>query len=744
MPDSHLAFNFWIMETFEKKFAPKAHILTLLGEELIRSPVMAIYELVKNSYDADATQVSVIFNNSHDIGKGRIVVEDNGVGMTKEIVENVWLEPGSDFRKPVGTDGQRTIRASAKFGRVPMGEKGIGRFAVHKLANRILLITRPMIQQKPSDGSDFVLADYEIRLEIDWREFSQNKYLSDVLIKWQVAEDQSSFHFKDESGTRIELSAIKESWTRRMARALKKATLSMIDPKEEDSTIQISIDFQNNWLDGLASAKMIVENAPYNFSVTIDEEYNINGTYNFAPKNTDRIGWRSNDFNECIRLGVVSFFAEQIKSEGEKDLKVEQIRKMAEEMVPSKLPIGKISFEIYSFDLDSKSLRDTMPNFRLIKEILKDYSGIKVYKDGMRVFDYGEPGNDWLGLDLGRVQNPGQAISNNQNIGYVYLDATQSSSLVEKTNREGFIQNSAYRTLEGLLKVLLSIFQAERFKDREKWININRSDKASSLDSRFKKMKDEVENAEFANENSRQKLLETIDEAAESYEQERETFLIPAGVGMSASIALHEIEKLVPRMENNSKGLPNEFRELKENIAELSHYVEGIINILQKSKGELIERIGEVLNRAAQNYKGKTDDRKINVIIDVDASMEPFVCDRRLLITSIMNLMDNSIYWLENYNKEDKTIYLRAVTVDGKKHIIVGDNGPGYTDDLLDLVRPFFTRKHQGMGIGLYLVDNIMMKYGKFDIISNPEEKARMGIPESIDGAIARMSFFKN
>ena len=130
----------------EKHFNPKAHILTLLGNELIKSPVMAIYELVKNSYDADAEKVDVRFRDIEDLTKAVIIIEDDGIGMTSEILEDVWLEPGSDFRKPIHKEtGLRQIIKSSIFDRVPMGEKGVGRFAVHKLSSEIFLVTRPLI-----------------------------------------------------------------------------------------------------------------------------------------------------------------------------------------------------------------------------------------------------------------------------------------------------------------------------------------------------------------------------------------------------------------------------------------------------------------------------------------------------------------------------------------------------------------------------------------------------------------------
>lgn len=185
-------------EIRQKPFRPKAHILSLLGDELIKSPVMAIYELIKNAYDADAKKIDVNFNNIDLSGKAFISIEDDGIGMTSEIIENVWLEPGSDFRKPVDTSTSlRKIIKSPLFHRVPMGEKGIGRFAVHKLGTEITLITRPLLITK--DENDKILAtslaNYEVHLSINWDSFGLSKHLSDIPVTWKIKKDPTAFRF---------------------------------------------------------------------------------------------------------------------------------------------------------------------------------------------------------------------------------------------------------------------------------------------------------------------------------------------------------------------------------------------------------------------------------------------------------------------------------------------------------------------------------------------------------------------
>jgi len=733
-------------ELREKHFNPKAHILTLLGEELIKSPVMAIYELVKNSYDADAKKVEVYFRDIDDIDKAAIIIEDDGIGMTSEIVENVWLEPGTDNRKPFNKEtGEREIIKSPIYDRVPMGEKGVGRFAVHKLGQKILLISRPLLLELDKNRKIIKkeLADYEIQLFINWKDFSQSKHLSDIPIKWKIKRDTESFRFKEKSGTYIHLSGLKEKWTKGMARQLKGQTISMLSPKVNETDFRIELNFGNQWLTDFPTAEKIIESAPFKLSTLIDDEYNLDFDYQFELSRNDNIGKNiikdNPKYNINIKGAIRILYEKKLKS---KEYDEKLIESLLNEFDKNKLPFGNLMFEIYSFDLDPNSLRDYTENAAELKRILKIHSGIKVFKGDLRVYDYGEPGNDWLGLDLKRVQNP-KNISNNQNIGYVFLDAKNSGNLIEKTNREGFVENSTFELFYITLQYLISQFNATRSSDLEKWKKNIKKEKRNYFEERISNFKTIIEETDLSNKEKREKLLKEAENIEKKYEEDRNTLLVPAGVGMTASIALHEIEKLVPRMEETVKSTPLKNELLKEQVEELKHYTEGIISVLRKGGNKPL-KVTEAINRAFDNYKYKLNKRQIKYTIDIERNIDTIICDKRYFITMIMNLIDNSMYWLDTVYKDNKSIFLKAFKKNGFVHIVLADNGPGFKDDISDIVRPFFTRKVDGIGIGMYLIDTIMMRYGKLDIIEDTEYIKELGIPEIYTGAVVELVFNKN
>jgi hypothetical protein len=387
-------------------------------------------------------------------------------------------------------------------------------------------------------------------------------------------------------------------------------------------------------------------------------------------------------------------------------------------------------------------MRDYTANADLVKKVLKEHSGIKVFKNDLRIYDYGNPGNDWLGLDLERIQSK-MWFSNNNIIGYVYLDAETSNCLIEKTNREGFVENEAFLTLYMVLKTILTDFAATRYSDRSKWLRFNQKSTSNLFDSKISSFKALIETSDFDNEEKKKKLLEEAEKLEEKYEDDQKILLIPAGVGMTASVALHEIEKLVPRMEDSVKIEPLNKEIITEQVYELKQYTEGIISVLRKG-GDKPLVIEEAIKRAFANYKIKLSNRKISYNLEIDNNITTIKCDKRFLITMLMNVIDNSIYWLDTVYKEDKSIFLKCFKNEMSTVIIIADNGPGFKDDISELVRPFFSRKPDGIGIGMYLIDTLMMKYGKLDIITNKEELKEFGIPEKYSGAVVKLIFSKN
>ena len=216
-------------------FKPKARLLRLLGDELIRYPNIAIFELVKNAYDADASYATVTMLQVDDRSSGMIFAEDDGTGMDWETLTGVWLEPGTDFRK---LQRDRQQARSPKFGRLPIGGKGVGRFAAGKLGDRVTLITRAKDQP-------------EIVVDIDWEDLLAHDYLSDALIP--IRTHKPTRFAGNKTGTTLVISSLRDNWSRRMVRNAHRAIASICSPFGEtgDFKAELQLVADRRWLSGL-------------------------------------------------------------------------------------------------------------------------------------------------------------------------------------------------------------------------------------------------------------------------------------------------------------------------------------------------------------------------------------------------------------------------------------------------------------------------------------------------------------
>ena len=208
---------------------PYARLLTMLGDQLIKNEQIAVTELMKNSYDADADWVRVSFENFGKDYKiqddSRIVIEDNGRGMTHDVITNAWMNPATPNKFTKDVNEQRT-----PCGRVIQGEKGIGRFAMLKLGKTIEMVTRP-------EGKDV-----EYKLVFDFNKYDDDFLTEDEKEK-EIFLDNLGFELEEETpsifasrditfgnrtfsgsvnakGTRIVISNLRGAWSEKKFKSL--------------------------------------------------------------------------------------------------------------------------------------------------------------------------------------------------------------------------------------------------------------------------------------------------------------------------------------------------------------------------------------------------------------------------------------------------------------------------------------------------------------------------------------------
>lgn len=695
-------------------FKTRARILYQLGEQLIKSESIALLELVKNSYDADAPWCNLYIENPDNKESGKIIIEDGGSGMDREILEHAWLEIGTDDKAEKKEKGYRT----PIYNRVPLGEKGIGRFGVHRLGKRIELITRM------ADKKEYVL-------RINWDNIDESKYIEDLPI---IIEEREPQYFENKVGTKIEISKLRNNWTRGTLREIARAVNSLNSPFNEVGSFFVDFHTNNDWLNGILSFDDIKDKNLFKFDLKISKNSIVEFSYDFLPyRNLTKVSPRHVGYEDFKTL------SRMVKPNKDNKSKLDDID-------ISKYKIGDISIKGIIFDLDSKILNIGLDSgISDLKNYLTHNGGIQVFRDNMRIWDYGESDSDWLDLESKRVNNPSFKLGNKQILAAVYLDSETSKDLIEQSNREGFVNNDAFIEFKEACTYAIERVEIYRNEDKEKLRRLY-----TSKDNREIPVLDSIEEVkeivrkEITDEIVSNKIYRKLDRISTDYTRITDNLIKSAGAGLNLIAVLHQIEKLTKELK---AALRNNVP--IENVSDTINYLEKLVtgySILSRNYKPKYQKLKKPISQALENEYFRFKTHEIEVIESYKEKEFDFVgfCSENYLANAIMNLIDNSIWWLQYGKTNNPKIFVDlSDDLNGFSTIIVADNGPGFTISKDELGHPFVTAKPSGigMGIGLHITKEIMIAQGGKIIFPDPDD---FEIPEEFkDGAIVALAFKK-
>jgi anti-sigma regulatory factor (Ser/Thr protein kinase) len=689
-------------------FSISPRILFHLGEDLIKNESIALLELVKNSYDACAKKCSIDFHfKDHQLT--RITIEDNGFGMNSELIENVWLKVGTDFKF-------KKIEPNS-CGRIPLGEKGIGRLGVHKLGNKITLISKKR-------GSK------EVELFIDWNDLPGAESIDDFKI--EVNESPSPEVFKTGNGTKIIIEDLKAKWDRRELREVYRNLNSLNSPfSEKNEAFELEITSNSDFFEGLPSINDIKESAMYHGHCKMVGDKITEFKYEFKP-------WKS---LTKVDVGRTKKLHELLPVERK------IIDKDGNPIDLNSTKIGPIEFDILIFEMDSQVFSLVNAEKKSIKDYLRENGGVRVYRDDVRVYDYGERDNDWLGIDLRRVHRVGGNVSNNIIIGAVKLNRADSLSLREKSNREGFIENKLYFSFVEAVNYALSLIVKERNVDKQLLTTLYKKYKViepvlSDLNEVIELVEKKVDDGE-----TKVEILTYLSRINDQYREVKSVLIKSANAGLNLSVVIHEMEKVVSQLTGAIE------RNESEKATRLSLMLEKIVrgySAMIKSSQIKKDSLSEVVEIAIDNYQFRWLDHKIKVLSNwKESNLEAYFAKAET-ISVITNLLDNAIFWLSYARKEDRVISIfitDQIKIEGKQFnsIIVSDNGPGFNIPPEVAVKPFMSGKPHsiGSGLGLHVANEMMaaMK-GKLDFLDKDEIKfPKEVVVHGVDKTIIALCF---
>ena len=681
-----------IIETDNFTWNFDVNVFKLLGSQLISDKFTAIIELVKNSYDANATEVHIDFIDSYDPKNGKIVILDNGFGMSKDDIQNKWMK--------IGTNSKRNHKTTAKpFSRVLLGEKGIGRFAIEKISNHIFLESK-----EPKK-------DILHQLEIDWRDYERAvteekpPLFTSIINKYNAFEPLLNDKIKNQ-GTVLSFDALKEVWSSNDIKRLKRELAKFVSPISNDN-IKIENKFKIYVKEGTEKAL---------FNVSEYEEV-INDSLDYAT--------------------VVHKIDFSHKENKQDELHWNEDRNELEILKISEPSFGYIKMHIYYFD--SKDKR----KFKLAykgKDLAID--GFKVYRDGILATPFVEIASteegvdkyrDILGIDKRRWSNFFGKISSHDFIGIIEITKENNPYIKDLTNRQDFEDTKEYK---GFKKFIVEqIKQIEKKLDYEKQL--------------IKKEKlEQINNAEFELESIKKNLNSLIERDPKLKDSVAPIYSHLTKVSSALSTSNKEIVDLKQDLEKKEE-LYFSLMSLQEYASDLAHMVsnslddvllvsevlledleetdfyddakilDDSLNILQEDANYMIDYaesgdklktfdLSELILKVFKKYE-KTSEKE-NIFVQLEKPESFIVTHNETFLRDIFqNLLTNSRRALHKVDRERKIIKCTAYKEDDKFIVLFSDNGIGINDDIkLKIFDRYFTttKEEGGAGIGLYVVRN--------------------------------------
>jgi len=563
-------------------FKTRAGVINQLGDQLIKNDGIALLELIKNAYDADASYCRVSMKGIDKKGEGAIEILDDGEGMNNEILSQAWLEIGTSYKEKLAEHEE--TRRTKKFKRLRLGEKGIGRIGAHRLGRKIKIITR----QKRCR---------EYILKLDWDNIENHEYVEDIPVN---IEDRVPEKFTGERrGTLVRISANRNSWTRKMVRECYRTVLSLNSPFDSLDSFRVDYELdRQEWLDGLLDFEDIQSHKLFSFSVIMEGNHITDFKYEFLPWQTMKnLKYRKITHKDKNMRKLLRMVCEDGKDFKDIDL--------------AQYDIGKIVFKGIIFDLDSRVLNLGVQDKPGLKKYLRENGGIRVFRDNMRVLDYGDPGNDWLDLGGRRVNIPAKRISNHIILGAVYIDREQSSDLLEKANREGFIENDAYWELVKAVRFAIDRIESCRKTDKDLLRKYYGPQKISEPVITSVTELREVLERNVNDESLRKEINRFLSIVEKEYEQITETLIKSAGAGLNLIMVIHQIEKIIKdaKMMLRKK---SPYKMIRERVEVLSSLIEGYSILIKKSEKK-VRNLKSIIEQAVFNVAFRLEAHNITL-----------------------------------------------------------------------------------------------------------------------------------
>lgn len=736
-------------------FKSDVHLIKVLGEQLIGSEKVGILELIKNAIDAQATYCKIriekvnglreLDNDEYEFPElpgPIIIIEDDGIGMSKEIIEKGWLRPASTIKTNVKEKIKREREIAKQTGnlgpfdalikqlkkehgnRIPLGEKGVGRFATHRLG--MFLEIRTKVKENP----------YELILKIDWDKFDiiSDEFIDLDSIGVNISKQEITRDFgENDSGTQIIIygGRVGFEWDEDSIVDLNRAILNLNSPnptepspkeknKPESKYQSFNAFLECPQIDELPKHLIYEESQPnFSMDVLVSEK-------------------------GIVEYSELKFKHPYDKLPPEKWIDKNINLRIIDEKKPNYWKYGdeKRNPECGAFFLHidtwyRKKEWIDIPNWNDLTDYLGEFGGMSIYRDNILIFD-AKIGSetDWLGLTEEKTKQAFK-LSYRDFIGNVEIEQDKNFDLTDKTNREGLIENKAFKDLSILVRnIIRNILEPRYTAKRDEYTKFTKgiiSDpkKLTEVTKVNSKFISNVANSNYPFDIDPYTFFDGLWEKVEErkaglinlegsvkelqksiimMEEVQNQFVEQAGFGISVAVSLHEINKITTNFYHSILNLIKsgninklDLEELKETSYSLKTELKRL-GPLRTIRNETPQEFNILrsLKYSSEIFKRRLKEK--NIKYEIENPEEDFTIFGRYSMSNQVfgNLFDNSIYWIENSSNQKKEIKIKL----NKKYrtIIFSDWG----DDIDDIIRPYlfqpgYSLKIPKSGLGLYI-----------------------------------------
>lgn len=688
------------MERGELRFGVDARHIRQLGRELVADRLTAISELIKNAYDADATEVTLSFHDAAGAG-GTFTVTDNGTGMSLGDVERGWMR--------ISTDVKEASPLSEKYSRPRAGRKGIGRFAAETLGRRLVL------------SSLGATARERVVLTFDW----ESKYRAGVDLH-DVANEYSLEAVPPDtpSGTALTIEDLYDAWGENDLKPLADHILLLQPPfpietrsKEEtaaDPGFHVRVLLDDRELRSPATLAGFTDAATAEISGNVD--------------NTGRGVW-------TVKSDRLSF-ADKVPVEERFSL------------------TGPFVFRAFYFVFARDALGDLATS--TARRMGNEYGGIRLYRDGLRILPYGDPRDDWLDLDLQYRRRSTRTLFPLGTInffGQVAITRADNDLLVDTASREGLVENPAFGQLSRFVRRGLiwgaGRIAAARASETPKPRG-DRMPRRYLLTTARTQADEAIEllrrgEGDRAQEVLATALKQTLVEAeqAEREEGQRQADLVEeldllrilASLGTAIAVFGHEIRanlniargalsdveaSVQHRDRPSSADALHMAADAIDHLDEIGDYIDVYVSRARRREREA-QPVHEVIRQFLEAFDHLLNRREIAIAFDVSPlGLRTRPMARSQFEAILFNFLSNSIKALDREGLENRKIRVDGLLVDGDAVVRFQDSGvgiePGMAERIFDA---FFTTSQSGdetlgvgTGLGLKIVRDIALAQG--------------------------------